>query len=68
LKFSFKKTSLLKLFFYLTQALHINISVINPLLQIMEYAFKHTNNDIKAYGYDSWRHLINNFALDKGGF
>lgn len=46
--------------------LHSNILVINTLLQIMEHAFKHANNDIKANGYDCWRHLINNFALDKG--
>ncbi|CAF0955839.1 unnamed protein product [Brachionus calyciflorus] len=52
----------------LGKSLHNNLSIINPLLQIMELGFKHSNNQIKSQSYDCWQNLIRNFALDRTFF
>jgi hypothetical protein len=38
------------------------------MLRIMESAFKHTNNEIKAQCYNCWSSLIDNFAIDRDFF
>jgi hypothetical protein len=50
----------------LGKLLHNNLPIINPLLQIMELAFKHNVNEIKANSYECWGCLIDNFATDRG--
>ena len=47
------------------KVLHHNLAITNPLLQIVESGFKHTNNEIKSSAYACWACLINNFSLDK---
>ncbi len=49
----------------LRKSLHQNLSIVNPLLQIMELGFKHSSNQIKQEAYQCWAGLIQNFALDK---
>lgn len=49
---------------YLGKILHHQLPIVNAFLQIMELSFKHSNNDIKARGYDAWIYLIKNFAID----
>jgi len=46
--------------------MHQNLSIVNPLLQVMESGFKHGNNDVKSITYECWTSLILNFALDRG--
>lgn len=48
--------------------LHQNLSIVNPLLQVMESGFKHGNNDVKSFTYECWTSLTLNFALDRGNF
>lgn len=54
--------------FNLTKVLHLNLSIVNPLLQVIECGFKHGNNEIKSFTYECWKCLILNFALDRGYF
>jgi hypothetical protein len=49
---------------FLGKILHHQLPIINAFLQIMELSFKHSNNDIKARGYDAWIYLIKNFAIE----
>ena len=38
--------------------------MLNSVLQIVELAFKHSNQELRKAGYLSWRILMDNFALD----
>lgn len=52
----------------LRTVLHQNLSIVNPLLQIMELGFKHSSYEIKVDTYNCWAGLISNFALDRTFF
>lgn len=38
--------------------------LLNSLLQVVEKAFKHNNNDLRIAAYNAWMALMDNFALN----
>lgn len=45
--------------------LHSRRSLINCLLNVVEKAFKISDHEVRVESFNSWRTLIDNFALDK---
>ena len=52
---------------HLLQLMHHG-TFINHMLRIAEMGFNHTENQVIEASYDAWRALIDNFALNLGGF